>query len=108
MKKDTAGKRAVFFPVYTKEREGPYLIKRTVKNIAEMVKGTLTNPQYEQTVIHGVATDTRKLEQHQLFIPLKGERFDGHSFVEQAFEAGVAAVLWDRSVPNRPRITPSF
>lgn len=102
MKKDTAGKRAVFFPVYTKEREGPYLIKRTVKNIAEMVKGTLTNPQYEQTVIHGVATDTRKLEQHQLFIPLKGERFDGHSFVEQAFKAGVAAVLWDRSVPNPP------
>ncbi|WP_449489013.1 Mur ligase domain-containing protein [Streptomyces lavendulae] len=97
MKKDTAGKRAVFFPVYTKEREGPYLIKRTVKNIAEMVNGTLTNPQYEQTVIHGVATDTRKLEQHQLFIPLKGERFDGHTFVEQAFEAGVAAVLWDRS-----------
>ncbi|MBD5046364.1 UDP-N-acetylmuramoyl-tripeptide--D-alanyl-D-alanine ligase, partial [Xanthomonas citri pv. citri] len=42
------------------------------------------------------------LEQHQLFIPLKGERFDGHSFVEQAFEAGVAAVLWDRSVPNPP------
>lgn len=38
----------------------------------------------------------------RLFIPLKGERFDGHSFVEQAFEAGVAAVLWDRSVPNPP------
>ncbi|MCY9072043.1 UDP-N-acetylmuramoyl-tripeptide--D-alanyl-D-alanine ligase, partial [Bacillus inaquosorum] len=78
------------------------MIKRTVKNIAEMVKGTLTNPQYEQTVIHGVATDTRKLEQHQLFIPLKGEHFNGHTFVPQAFEAGVAAVLWDRSEPNPP------
>ncbi len=71
MKKDTAGKRAVFSRIYKRKR-GPYLIKRTVKNIAEMVKGTLANPQYEQTVIHGVATDTRKLEQHQLFIPLKG------------------------------------
>ncbi len=102
MKMDTAGKRAVSFPVYTKEREGPHLIKRTIKSIADMVKGTLTNPQYEQTVIHGVATDTRKLEQHQLFIPLKGENFNGHTFVQQAFEAGVAAVLWDRSEPNPP------
>ncbi|MCY7782217.1 MULTISPECIES: UDP-N-acetylmuramoyl-tripeptide--D-alanyl-D-alanine ligase [unclassified Bacillus (in: firmicutes)] len=78
------------------------MIKRTVKNIAEMVKGTLTNPQHEQTVIHGVSTDTRKLEQDQLFIPLKGEHFNGHTFVPQAFEAGVAAVLWDRSEPNPP------
>ncbi|MDR4436605.1 Mur ligase domain-containing protein, partial [Bacillus tequilensis] len=56
----------------------------------------------EQTVMYGVATDTRKLEQHQLFIPLKGEHFKGHTFVPQAFESGVAAVLWDRSEPNPP------
>lgn len=67
-----------------------------------MVKGTLTNPQYENTVIHGVATDTRKLESNQLFIPLKGEHFNGHTFVPQAFEAGVSAVLWNRSEPNPP------
>lgn len=90
------------FSRISQEREGPHLIKRTVKNIADMVKGTLTNSQYEQTVIYGVATDTRKLEQHQLFIPLKGEHFNGHTFVPQAFEAGVAAVLWDRSEPNPP------
>jgi UDP-N-acetylmuramoyl-tripeptide--D-alanyl-D-alanine ligase len=36
-----------------------------------------------------------------LFIPLSGERFDGHEYAAQAFAAGAAAVLWaqDRPVP---------
>ncbi|MCC9022837.1 UDP-N-acetylmuramoyl-tripeptide--D-alanyl-D-alanine ligase [Bacillus nakamurai] len=79
------------------------MIKRTVKRIAEMVKGTLTNPVFEQSMIEGAATDTRTLEKNQLFIPLKGEHFNGHSFVPQAFEKGVSAVLWNRSEPNPPK-----
>ncbi|WP_045508394.1 UDP-N-acetylmuramoyl-tripeptide--D-alanyl-D-alanine ligase [Bacillus amyloliquefaciens] len=79
------------------------MIKRTVKRIADMVKGTLTNPVFEQTMIEGAATDTRTLEKNQLFIPLKGEHFNGHTFVPQAFEKGVSAVLWDRSEPNPPK-----
>ena len=67
-----------------------------------MVKGTLTNPVFEQTMIEGAATDTRTLEKNQLFIPLKGEHFNGHTFVPQAFEKGVSAVLWDHSEPNPP------
>ncbi|ULN61320.1 UDP-N-acetylmuramoyl-tripeptide--D-alanyl-D-alanine ligase [Bacillus velezensis] len=78
------------------------MIKRTVKRIADMVKGTLTNPVFEQTMIEGAATDTRTLEKNQLFIPLKGEHFNGHTFVPQAFEKGVSTVLWDRSEPNPP------
>ncbi|MCI3988082.1 UDP-N-acetylmuramoyl-tripeptide--D-alanyl-D-alanine ligase, partial [Bacillus vallismortis] len=73
------------------------MIKRTRKSIADMVKGTLKNPQNEKTVIHGLATDTRKLEQHQLFITRKGENFNGHTFLQKDYEAVVAAFLWDRS-----------
>ncbi|MCY9106905.1 UDP-N-acetylmuramoyl-tripeptide--D-alanyl-D-alanine ligase [Bacillus atrophaeus] len=79
------------------------MIKRTAKKIAEMVKGTLTDPTYENIVIQGVATDTRKLEKNQLFIPLTGENFNGHTFVGQAFENGVSAVLWNKSEPNPPQ-----
>ncbi|WP_406621374.1 UDP-N-acetylmuramoyl-tripeptide--D-alanyl-D-alanine ligase [Bacillus atrophaeus] len=79
------------------------MIKRTAKKIAEMVKGTLTDPAYENIVIQGVATDTRKLEKNQLFIPLTGENFNGHTFVGQAFENGVSAVLWNKSEPNPPQ-----
>ncbi len=41
----------------------------------------------------GVSTDTRTLKAGDLFIALKGPRFNGHDHVRQAFEKGAAAVL---------------
>ena len=40
-----------------------------------------------------VATDTRALAPGDLFVAIKGERFDGHDFVGVAFERGAAAAL---------------
>ena len=40
-----------------------------------------------------VAKDTRQLTKDSLYVALKGERFDGHGFVEQALAAGAAGVL---------------
>ena len=41
-----------------------------------------------------VCTDTRSISKGDVFWVLKGERFDGHDFVEQAFEkGGIAAVV---------------
>ena len=44
-----------------------------------------------------VTTDTRGLAPGDLFVALKGERFDGHDFVEQALADGAAAALVERS-----------
>jgi UDP-N-acetylmuramoyl-tripeptide--D-alanyl-D-alanine ligase len=41
----------------------------------------------------GVATDSRALDRGELFVALKGERFDGHDFVVQAFDRGAAAAI---------------
>jgi UDP-N-acetylmuramoyl-tripeptide--D-alanyl-D-alanine ligase len=40
-----------------------------------------------------VTTDSRALRRGDLFVALKGERFDGHDFVVQAFERGAAAAI---------------
>ena len=40
-----------------------------------------------------VTTDSRALRTGDLFVALKGERFDGHDFVAQAFERGAAAAI---------------
>ena len=40
-----------------------------------------------------VATDTRTLAAGDLYVAIKGERFDGHDFVQAAFERGAAAAL---------------
>ncbi|MFP3343189.1 UDP-N-acetylmuramoyl-tripeptide--D-alanyl-D-alanine ligase [Halomonas sp. SIMBA_159] len=50
--------------------------------------------------ISSVVTDTRKIEPGCLFIALKGPRFDGHEFVEQAREQGAAAALVERAVDS--------
>jgi len=46
----------------------------------------------------GVSTDTRTLVPGSLFAALKGERFDGHDFVGEAFRRGAAAALVSREV----------
>jgi len=43
--------------------------------------------------IAGVSTDTRAVTAGQLFIALRGERFDAHDFLETAVTAGAAALL---------------
>ncbi len=40
-----------------------------------------------------VTTDTRAIARGDLFVALRGERFDGHDFVAQALERGAAAAL---------------
>ena len=40
-----------------------------------------------------VCTDTRALKPGQLFVALKGENFDGNTFVEKALETGAAAAI---------------
>jgi UDP-N-acetylmuramoyl-tripeptide--D-alanyl-D-alanine ligase len=50
-------------------------------------------------VFTGVSTDTRSLRPGDLFIALRGERFDGHTFLESAFAAGAAAAMVDARAP---------
>ena len=47
----------------------------------------------EDIVVRGVSTDTRHIEAGQLFVALRGERFDAHDFLMPAVEAGAAALL---------------
>ena len=49
-----------------------------------------------------VSTDTRDLPAGCLFVALRGEKFDGHAFVEQAIAAGAVAAVTDRQVGDCP------
>lgn len=43
--------------------------------------------------LRGVSADTRTLQENNLYIALKGARFDGHDFVADAFARGAAGAL---------------
>ncbi|QOS80239.1 UDP-N-acetylmuramoyl-tripeptide--D-alanyl-D-alanine ligase [Paenibacillus sp. JNUCC31] len=80
------------------------MIKKTLAQIAEMCGGTLTDvAAYGDVSVEGVFTDSRKPTQGSLFIPLVGERFDGHEFVQTCVEKGAAGTLWQRDHGTEPR-----
>ena len=48
-------------------------------------------------IFEGVSTDTRTVRARELFVALRGERFDGHAFLAQARAAGACAAMVDRA-----------
>lgn len=78
------------------------MIRRSLKDVERMVKGSNLKKEYEEFYIEGVSTDSRKIKKGQLFIPLIGENFDGHKFIEKAIENGAIATLWNKDEPIPP------
>ncbi|WP_224984553.1 UDP-N-acetylmuramoyl-tripeptide--D-alanyl-D-alanine ligase [Geomonas agri] len=67
----------------------------TLKEIAEATGGRMIGEA--QTVVSGVSTDSRQVAPGELFVPLVGERFDGHDFIAAAAGRGVTAFLMAES-----------
>lgn len=58
-------------------------MKRTIGQIASMCEGTLHGEADAEQIVEGVFTDSRRPQSQGLFVPLVGERFDGHNYVQQ-------------------------
>ena len=71
--------------------------------VAEAMGGTLTGDGARE--FSGVSIDTRTLEAGELFIAIRGERFDGAAFVDAAIAAGAAGVVVPRNAGLKPRST---
>ena len=74
----------------------------TVKEIAAAVNGVWLNPRENVPDVTGVSTDSRKIPAGCLFIPLVGEKFDGHNFIDQSLASGAAGCLCSK-VPQELR-----
>ena len=67
----------------------------TVAALCAAVGGKLLSGD-SAAVVTGVTTDSRAASDGQLFIPLTGERFDGHAYIDGALSAGAAGCLTAR------------
>lgn len=47
-------------------------------------------------VVNHVSTDTRTITQGSLFVALKGDTFDGHDFIDKAYQAGAVAAVVEK------------
>jgi len=50
--------------------------------------------------ISGVSIDSRKLSSGELFIAIKGDRFDGHNFIQDAVRKGARAIIGSFDSPQ--------
>ncbi|MDG5472835.1 UDP-N-acetylmuramoyl-tripeptide--D-alanyl-D-alanine ligase [Jeotgalibacillus sp. ET6] len=81
-------------------------MKRTLKQIADMLGINPPEPAFHDTVIEGASINTRTLKSGNLFIPFRGEKVDGHQYVDQAFEIGAGASLWQEDAGTPPAGVP--
>ena len=68
----------------------------TVAALCAAVGGKLLSGD-SAAVVTGVTTDSRAASDGQLFIPLTGERFDGHAYIDSALSAGASGCLTARA-----------
>lgn len=64
----------------------------TLAEIASVLNTSCT----ENFELQGICIDSRKIQPGNLFVALKGERFDGHEFIKSAVDAGARAVICEK------------
>lgn len=60
------------------------------------------------SALGGVSTDTRSISRGDIFVALRGERFDGHDFLPQAAGAGASALVVDDAARTAGLGVPAF
>ncbi|MEO8911000.1 MAG: UDP-N-acetylmuramoyl-tripeptide--D-alanyl-D-alanine ligase [Gemmatimonadaceae bacterium] len=77
---------------------GFWTLDRIADALAEHSAGALPRGS---TQVHSITTDTRKIGKGDVFLALKGERFDGHDYLRDAVRDGASAVI----VSHAPKLT---
>ena len=81
-------------------------LELTLGWVAKSVGGTLQSGDPELPV-GDVLTDSRSLRAGDLFVALKGPRFDGHSFVAEVLERGASAAIVERGYAGSKKQDPA-
>ena len=77
------------------------MAKFTLQQIAAWCNGQV-EPEFEQITVEGICSDSRKLQAGQLFVALRGEKFDGHNFIDAALDQGAVGALSEHAMPGKP------
>ncbi|WP_296118257.1 UDP-N-acetylmuramoyl-tripeptide--D-alanyl-D-alanine ligase [uncultured Eubacterium sp.] len=77
------------------------LEQMTLENIAKACGGTYVGDDaLRGSEITGAVIDSRQVEPGYLYIPIRGERVDGHRFISDVFAKGALAVLSEETLEN--------
>jgi UDP-N-acetylmuramoyl-tripeptide--D-alanyl-D-alanine ligase len=75
----------------------------SLAQIAKLAGGSISADD-TSALVSRISTDSRTLRDGDLFVPLRGDNFDGHKFIEQAAQRGAAGAMveetWKGKVPR--------
>lgn len=74
-----------------------------VYEIIEATKGRLLSGDMNKDIV-SFSQDSRRVQPGGMYIPLKGERFDGHQFIDSAFQNGAEAIITHQKVSYPDKI----
>lgn len=70
----------------------------TTNQIVKVLSATAHSvPKFTAT---GITTDSRSVKPGEIFLALRGEKFDGHDFVQQSIDHGAVCAIVDANFPN--------
>jgi UDP-N-acetylmuramoyl-tripeptide--D-alanyl-D-alanine ligase len=72
--------------------------KTPLKILAQVLGADYTGDQNQ--AVTSISTDSRSVGQGDCFFAIKGENFDGHDHVEQAFENGAACAIVSKNISS--------
>ena len=72
----------------------------TLEQISRAVNGKINNELFLNESVSAVSTDSRDKLAGALFIPIRGEKFDGHDYINEAFTKGAACVLSEKPIDS--------
>lgn len=75
----------------------------TLADVANAMGVAAPSSVHSLARLAGVSIDSRSIQPGELFVAIRGPRFDGHDFIAAAFERGAAAAVVDaKRTPNYP------
>lgn len=73
----------------------------TLEEIARACGGKYVgNEDMKNTPITSVERDSREIKEGSLFLAIKGERVDGHDYIEKCYKSGAVCAICERPVEN--------
>lgn len=76
------------------------MLQLKLSEVAKLSGGQLNNEDFSDIIIDLVSIDTRTLNSGEMYMPIIGEKLDGHLFIKQAFDKGASAVFSERGRAN--------
>ncbi len=77
-------------------------MKFSLEEILEATSAKILKNEGVEDLTFTFSTDTRTIKEGEIYLPLKGENFDGEKFIDKALESGAVGFFITQNYPQKP------